>query len=186
MIYIVHYHFLTWRLRRSRSLPTLTDPNDIPDATLDMELAFKRGLESSVLTPQQEARLIHHQQKFSRSHTFYRPHETETHHAFSIKILLLVVVLLDLHSCFQIALGSITWSWSYHTRPQWLTATVLALSLTCNITGGIWINVGDKRSRKKDVIERMFRQELTSEAIQRVKKARERAEIGTARPYSGT
>jgi hypothetical protein len=48
--------------------------------------------------------------------------------------------------------------------------------------GGVLISVGDKRTRKKDVIERMMRQELTSEAIEqmenrRMKEAEERGEV---------
>lgn len=48
--------------------------------------------------------------------------------------------------------------------------------------GGVLISVGDKRTRKKDVIERMMRQELTSEAIEELetrwlKEAEERGEV---------
>jgi hypothetical protein len=48
--------------------------------------------------------------------------------------------------------------------------------------GGVLISRGDKRTRKKDVIERMMRQELTSEAIEEMetrwmKEAEERGEI---------
>lgn len=48
--------------------------------------------------------------------------------------------------------------------------------------GGVLISIGDKRTRKKDVIERMMRQELTSEAIEqirtrRLKEAEERGEL---------
>jgi hypothetical protein len=40
--------------------------------------------------------------------------------------------------------------------------------------------VGDKKTRKKDVIEKMFRQELTCEAMRKVEKKRrkERANLG--------
>jgi hypothetical protein len=40
--------------------------------------------------------------------------------------------------------------------------------------------VGDKKTRKKDVIEKMFRQELTCEAMRKVEKKRgkERAKLG--------
>lgn len=39
---------------------------------------------------------------------------------------------------------------------------------------GVLISVGDRRSRKKDVIERMFRQELTQEAMKKVDKRRKK------------
>jgi hypothetical protein len=49
--------------------------------------------------------------------------------------------------------------------------------------GGMPISVSDKRTRKKDVIERMMREELTSEAIEQIetrwiKEAEERGEVG--------
>jgi hypothetical protein len=126
----MHYHRLTWKIRQREQLPNLADPNDLPTidrSDLDLEAAFKRDMEDPVLSPAQQLKLEHHQGKFASSHTFYRPHETETHFAYPVRILLLVVILLDLHSIFQIALGSLTWGWSYHTRPQWITAVVLAL-----------------------------------------------------------
>jgi hypothetical protein len=138
--------------------------------------------EYSVLTEEEQAKLEYHERKFSKSHTFYKPHETETHYAFPLKLLIAVVVLLDFHSCLQISLGACTWGINYKTRPFALTTVILCCSITCNIMGGVLISIGDKRTRKKDVIERMMRQELTSEAIQkidtrRLKEAEERGEI---------
>lgn len=138
--------------------------------------------EYTVLTDEQQAKLEYHERKFSKSHTFYKPHETETHYAFPLKLLVAVVLLLDLHSCLQITLGACTWGIPYQTRPFALTTVVLCCSITCNITGGVLISMGDKRTRKKDVVERMMRQELTSEAIdemqrRRFKEAEERGEI---------
>lgn len=48
--------------------------------------------------------------------------------------------------------------------------------------GGVLISIGDKRTRKHEVIEKMMKQELTSEAIEtintrRLKEAEERGEI---------
>ncbi|TVY78344.1 hypothetical protein LSUE1_G004718 [Lachnellula suecica] len=143
------------------------------------------ALEYSVLTEEQQAKLDHHERKFSKSHTFYKPHETETHHAFPLKLLIVIVVLLDLHSCLQISLGACTWGTNYKTRPFALTTVILCCSITCNITGGVLISRGDKRTRKKDVIERMMRQELTSDAIDQMEKrwmkeAEERGDIDPA------
>lgn len=169
MCFIAHYHHLTWRLRRERALPELKNPNDLPPLTIndqtDLESGEEKIGETSVLNPKQQQRLVHHQKKFSRSHTFYKPHETETHFAFPLRLLVAVVVLLDCHSILQIALGTCTWSISYHTRPFALTTVILCFSLTCNITAGILITVGDRKTRKKDVLERMFRQQLTVEAM---------------------
>jgi hypothetical protein len=175
MIYIAHYHHLTWRLRKEKAMPSLPDENDLPADTpgkdIDLEAAeTNESHEFSVLTPRQQEKLVHHQTKFSKSHTFYRPHETPTHRAFPLRLLVAVVVLLDFHSIFQIALGACTWGISYHTRPPALTAVILCCSICCNISGGIVITVGDHKTRKKDVIERQFRQGLTEQAMNKVKK----------------
>lgn len=196
MIYIAHYHHLTWRLRKKRNLPKLKNENDLPvqpgidadietgstaeaasalnaDAKSNRSMS-KDDFEESVLTAEQQRKLKHHEDKFSKSHTFYKPHETETHHAFPLRLLVAVVVLLDCHSLLQIALGTCTWSISYHVRPFALTTVILCFSLTCNITGGILISIGDRITRKKDVVERMFRQQLTEQAIHKMEKRRQK------------
>ncbi|KAI1415791.1 hypothetical protein F5Y13DRAFT_155324 [Hypoxylon sp. FL1857] len=165
MIYIAHYHRLTWKLRRKKQMAKLRDKNDLPTNT-DLEAARD---EISVLTPQQEARLVYHQTKFAKSHTFYKPHETKTHYAFPLNWLVAIVTLLDLHSCLQIALGATTWGIDYDKRPMALTATILSCSITVNITAGILISIGSRRTRKKDVVERMFRQDLTREAFDKLR-----------------
>ncbi|KAI0005683.1 hypothetical protein F4779DRAFT_630088 [Xylariaceae sp. FL0662B] len=166
MIYIAHYHRLTWKLRRKKRMANLRDKNDLP-TNADLEAARD---EVSVLTPQQQARLIHHQTKFSKSHTFYKPHETKTHYAFPLNLLVAIVTLLDLHSCLQISLGATTWGIDYHTRPMAVTATILSCSIAVNITAGILISVGGRRTRKKDVVERLFRRDLTFEALGKIRK----------------
>lgn len=184
MCFIARYHHMTWRLRKERALPELVDHNDLPDrrasnADIEDQIDKEETAEFSVLKPIQQRRLQYHQAKFSKAHTFYRPHETATHHAFPLRLLVAVVVMLDFHSLFQVALGTCTWSWDYHTRPSALTATILSCSITCNITAGILISVGDHRTRKKDVLERINRQQLTQEALGRM--AEERKE----EPYIG-
>lgn len=196
MIYIAHYHHLTWRLRKKRTLPDLQDKNDLPsrrpDDVIDLERDSdnEKPTEFSILTPLQQHRLEHHQKKFSRSHTFYKPHETVTHHAFPLRMLVAIVVILDFHSIFQIALGACTWGISYHVRPFALTTVILCCSITCNITGGILISIGDRMSRKKDVVERMSVQGLTGEAIKKVEKRKQkeveqlRKSMDIAAPYA--
>ncbi|KAF2148711.1 hypothetical protein K461DRAFT_201762, partial [Myriangium duriaei CBS 260.36] len=193
MIYIAHYHHLTWNIRKKMKLPDLPNHNDLPNQihpsargpsnSIDLEaLRPSSSLSSgdsgdsghpnyySVLTEQQQRKLDHHQAKFARSHTFYKPHETETHFAFPLRLLVAIVVLLDFHSVFQIALGTCTWAIPYETRPFVLTTVILICSITCNVTGGVLISVGDRRTRKKEVRERMFRQQLTEDAIKDVQK----------------
>ncbi|ESZ92496.1 hypothetical protein SBOR_7121 [Sclerotinia borealis F-4128] len=174
MIFIAHYHHLTWRLRKENALPKLEDHNDLP-AILpeDIEDQIVED-EVSVLNPAQQKKLQHHQKKFNRSHTFYKPHETTTHHAFPLRLLVAIVVLLDCHSLLQIALGTCTWAISYKTRPFALTTVILCCSITVNITAGVLISVGDHRTRKKDVLEKMFKQDLTKEAIHKMEKMREK------------
>jgi hypothetical protein len=138
--------------------------------------------EYTVLNAEEQSTLEFHERKFSKSHTFYKPHETETHHAFPLKLLVTIVLLLDLHSALQITLGACTWGIDYKTRPFALTTVILCCSITCNILGGVLISVGDKRTRKTEVIERMLKQEITSEAIETMetrwfKEAEARGEI---------
>ncbi|CAN8102096.1 unnamed protein product [Discula destructiva] len=185
MIFIAHYHRVSWKLRRKLLLPKLRDHNDLPtEAVLpevDLESArdapslasLAPGEEFSVLSPQQHEKLMHHQAKYAKSHTFYRPHETDTHFAFPIKLMVLITVLLDMHSCLQISLGSCTWGIPAAKRPFALTTVILCCSITCNASAGLVIWIGDRRTRKKDVIERMTRQELTEEAIDKVKREKE-------------
>ncbi|KAF2175637.1 hypothetical protein K469DRAFT_743271 [Zopfia rhizophila CBS 207.26] len=179
MIFIAHYHHYTWSRRKKDMLPKLHDRNDLPatnapiSGPVDPEDPEKQW-EFTVLTPKQQAKLEHHQAKFCKSHSFYKPHETETHHAFPLRLLVAIVVLLDCHSLFQIALGACTWGIYYKVRPFALTTVILCCSITCNATAGLLIMIGDRRTRKKDVLERMNRQELTEEAMHKVEKKKER------------
>ncbi|RAH44692.1 DUF2985 domain-containing protein [Aspergillus brunneoviolaceus CBS 621.78] len=182
MIFIARYTFLTWKIRRKRRLPDLKNKNDLPsrrEEDVDVEFGDtpkEEEHEFSVLGPAQQAKLIHHQTKLANSHTFYKPHETFTHHAFPLRMLIAIVVLLDCHSLFQIALGACTWGISYHVRPFALTTVILCCSICCNISGGVLIMIGDRRTRKKDVVERLFRQELTQEAMKKMRKKRRKEE----------
>lgn len=188
MIYIAKYHHKTWELREKKHLPALEDHNDLPArrssaAAEDLEAGSTAAdvadrYEYTVLTPTEQRRLQYHQAKFAKTHTFYKPHETSTHHAFPLRLLVAIVVLLDFHSIFQVALGTCTWSIDYRVRPEALTATILSCSICCNIAAGILISIGDKRTRKKDVLDRIFRQDLTKEAIKRIQQKHEQEELG--------
>lgn len=185
MIFIAHYGHLTWKRRRQLNMKKLKNKNDLPtrhganltDIDGDQgNLSEDSDQELSVLTLRQQERLMHHQRKFANSHTFYKPHETGTHYAFSLNLLIAIVLLLDMHSCFQIALGACTWGIYYKNRPFALTTVILCCSIACNITAGILIWVGDRKSRKVEVIKRMFRQELTGEAIRMMEKKKKKHE----------
>jgi hypothetical protein len=183
MIYMAHYHHFTWSRRKKEMLPDLTDHNDLPaehapvaaPRAADPEDPEKQQeWEFTVLTPKQQEKLEHHQSKFCKSHSFYKPHETETHYAFPLRLLIAIVVLLDCHSLLQISLGATTWGIYYKNRPAAITTVILICSITCNATAGLLIWIGDKKTRKKDVLERMNRQELTEEAIKEVEKKKQK------------
>lgn len=181
MIYIAHYHHFTWSRRKKDFLPELHDRNDLPSGNAPVTLIqegeqkdLEKQWEFTILTPKQQENLEYHQGKFSKSHSFYKPHETKTHHAFPLTLLIAIVVLLDCHSLLQISLGACTWGIYYKTRPFAITTVILICSITCNATAGLLIWLGDKRTRKNDVVERMNRQELTEEAIREVKKKKQK------------
>ncbi|KGO44529.1 Protein of unknown function DUF2985 [Penicillium expansum] len=187
MGFIAHYTFLSWKLRRKRALPGLKDKNDLPskpEKDVDVEfgaMAKEDEHEFSVLDARQQLRLMHHQNKFAKSHTFYKPHETMTHHAFPLRLLIAIVVILDCHSILQMALGACTWSMENpEKRPFALTTVILCCSITCNISGGVMIMIGDRRTRKKDVVERLFRQQLTEEAMKKMEKKKVKDERRSA------
>lgn len=177
-----------------RESPRMPDPRvdsrqfDVSDQALeqfpDLE-DTKSGsgseeFDPSYLTYAQQKKLAHHQEKMAKSHSFYKPQETYTHYAFPLKYLIAIVVLLDFHSCLQISLGACTWGIDYHHRPFALTTVILCVSITCNITAGLVISYGDRKSRKKDVVKLLDRQELTGNAIKHMeqKKRKEKEENG--------
>ncbi|KAL5375356.1 hypothetical protein DPSP01_011265 [Paraphaeosphaeria sporulosa] len=181
MIFIAHYHRYTWQRRKKDMLPELRDHNDLPANNAPMAGRNaadpedpEKQWEFTVLTPKQQAKLEHHQAKFCKSHSFYKPHETDTHYAFPLRLLVAIVVLLDCHSLLQISLGAVTWGWYYQIRPFAVTTVILCCSITCNAVAGLLITIGDRRTRKKDVLERMNRQELTEEAMQHIEKKKEK------------
>ncbi|PFH55242.1 hypothetical protein XA68_10295 [Ophiocordyceps unilateralis] len=126
------------------------------------------------LTAKQRRSLLHHQHKLSKSHSFYKPQETLTHYSFPLAYLIAIVILLDCHSCLQISLGACTWGIDYHVRPFALTTVILCVSISCNLSAGIVIMVGDRRTRKKDVIRLLNRQELTGDAIKTIEHRRQK------------
>ncbi|KAJ9098261.1 hypothetical protein QFC21_004590 [Naganishia friedmannii] len=68
---------LSVKLRKKRGLPPIEDPDDLPDPKLDPTFV-------PVLSEYQQALLEYEQERFMASQTWYRPHATETHRAFSI------------------------------------------------------------------------------------------------------
>ncbi|KAK0649942.1 hypothetical protein B0T16DRAFT_291545, partial [Cercophora newfieldiana] len=185
MAYVAHYHRKTWKLRKKLLLPKLRDHNDLPTAdasgtTPDSELAPEREGDDGVnefypvLADKEQETLLRHQKALAKSHTFYKPHETQTHHAFPLRLLIAVVLLLDLHSCLQLALGICTYG--VEKRSTAATTTILCLSITTNATAGILISLGDRRTRKKDVLERLLKQDLTAEMMGKIQRKKQKEE----------
>lgn len=154
--------------------PTTLKSNNNPGVDLEDAKSETCSLEYDYLTPKQRKSLEHHQKKLSKSHSFYKPHETFTHHAFPLGHLIAIIVLLDCHSCLQISLGATTWGIDYHHRPFAITTVILCVSITCNLTAGLVIMFGDRKTRKKDVVELLERQALTGDAIKKVERKREK------------
>lgn len=183
---------MSLKLRKKLLLPKLRDPNDLPTEPVipDVEAAaanndlpeIEPGDDFAVLSPKQQETLVHHQTKYAKSHTFYKPHETETHFAFPLNLMITITVLLDLHSCLQISLGATTYGIKPESRPFALTTVILCCSITVNATAGLLIWIGDRQTRKKDVIERMTRQEMTEEAMHEVQKKKKKEMEKAARP----
>lgn len=101
IFWIAHYKRLDQRLRREAKLPPVGDPNDIPDSLIDSEHV-------QVLSDKQLETLrrckhpppgrgsphipVIDQVRFLKSQTWYRPHATDTHKAFSIKCVTTLVL----------------------------------------------------------------------------------------------
>lgn len=147
-------------LRTSSQSPKEQDVEDEEDEIEDLY----------PLTPKQQKRFLHHRDKLVKSHSFYKPHETFTHYKFPLSLLITVIILLDCHSCLQISLSSTTWGIDYHHRNPAITTTILCVSITTNIVAGLVIMRGDRKTRKKDVVKLIDRQELTSDAMKKVEK----------------
>lgn len=128
------------------------------------------------LSAKQVKKLLHHQQKLAKSHSFYKPQATHTHFSFPLNYLVAIVVLLDVHSCLQISLGATTWGIDYRTRPPAITTVILCASIVSNLSAGLVITIGDRKTRKKDVLELLDRQELTGDAIARMEQKKEKKE----------
>lgn len=135
--------------------------------------------EDTPLTYAQQKKLHHHQTKLAKSHSFYKPDETNTHYAFPLGYLVATVLLLDCHSCLQISLGATTWGIDYRTRNIAITTVILCVSIACNITAGIVITIGGRKTRKKDVWMLMTRQELTGDAMKIVERKRSKDDSAT-------
>jgi hypothetical protein len=222
--------FTIWRLQRltlkqmrAQSLPCPTNPDDLPDPSLDKDfvqvrltwLGFPtkrradhnpRCTSSQVLSDKQQQQLLHQQAKFSASQVrrldqtmdmsclevdtdspsrrlaalqmWYRPHETETHRAFPIKLALLNTLFMSLNSWFQCMLCGTMWGMSAYSdgrillrmgslkqRPPWTTGCLIPLSFLCGIFAGVIVWKGGQRTKKVAEVEEKLKDALGIEEI---------------------
>lgn len=144
--------------------------------SIKSELVKERE-EIVVLTKEEQAILEHHQRKFHASHTFYRFHETSTHRAFPLDLMITIVCLLDCHSMLQGALGGCTWGIKYTHRPTALTATLITCSLSCNAMAGLLIYIGGRKTKKREEVERRLKIALEAMALAKIERRRARGEL---------
>jgi len=83
--------------------PTLHDDNDLPAVQPDQVSDVEKQDSASCLRAAEEA--CTSSEEVRSIHSFYKPHETTTHHAFPLRLLVLVVVYLELPSLLQTRWG---------------------------------------------------------------------------------
>ncbi|TKY86207.1 hypothetical protein EX895_005032 [Sporisorium graminicola] len=197
--WIAYYQHLTARLRKKQGLPKLADKNDVPsmvaakhkkkrnaepaDDTSDEEAQALPEPELSadaVLSPHQAAHLYALQTAFAESQSWYRPHETFTHHAFSITYALSITVLNDLNSLFQCLLCGYMWGYAthYHDRPAWSTGTFMPCSFLAGIGAGVCIWKGGERSKKKREVEEKLLAAFARDIDAQVERMRREGAVG--------
>lgn len=177
-----------------QSRPQLRGQNGEAAPPLQRNMSIMSELEKEredvvVLTPEEQAKLNHHQRKFHQSHTFYRYHETATHRAFPLDLMIVIVCLLDCHSLLQGSLGGVTWGINYHHRPTALTASLITCSLSCNAVAGFLIYLGGRKTKKREEVTRRLRIALEEEAYREIllehKRRDEEEEMGRIMQTNG-
>ncbi|KZT62126.1 hypothetical protein CALCODRAFT_490298 [Calocera cornea HHB12733] len=151
---ITHYKLLSRKLRKQRGMQDLPDENDLPDPEHDILP------DAAVLPEEQQKALIYQQEKFMKSQTWYRPHETETHRAFPITTALWICLLIDFNSIFQCMLCGCMWGLNMYTRPAWTTGCLVPFSFLCGIAAAILIWRGGQNTKKVKEVEEKFRDAL--------------------------
>ncbi|KAG9045231.1 hypothetical protein FS837_006792 [Tulasnella sp. UAMH 9824] len=153
---IWYFKRLTRQLRKKAGLEELVDEDDLPDPMYNPDYVH-------VLTDEQQDELHYQQLKFQQSQTWYRPHATETHRAFPINTGLLICLLIDLNSVFQIMLCGVMWGLNRFTRPAWTTGTLIPASFLCGIAASIFIWRGGAKTKKTEQVESKLREALQLE-----------------------
>jgi len=151
--WIWHYKRRTRKLRAKAGLDKLIDEDDLPDPAIDPNYTH-------VLTEQEQNHLHRQHCKFKESQTWYRPHGTETHRAFPINIALLICLLSDGNSVFQVMLCGTMWGLNRFERPAWTTATLITFSFLCGIFAGVFTWRGGAKTKRVKEVEKRLRDAL--------------------------
>jgi len=147
-------------LRKEKGLPPLENEHDLPDPDLDPNFTH-------VLTDKQQKILRVCQKRFMKSQTWYRPHATDTHRAFPINTALLICLLVDGNSIFQIILCGTMWGFDRYDRPPWTTGILIPLSFLCGIGAGVFITRGGNKTKKTVEVEKRLRDALDKDRVER-------------------
>jgi len=141
-----------------------------------------------VLSPRQAQTLHQLQTRFAESQSWYRPHETFTHHAFSIGFALLITILNDLNSLFQCLLCGYMWGYAthYHDRPAWSTGTFMPCSFLAGIGAAVLIWKGGERSKKKREVEEKLLAAFAKDIDAQVERMRRENEANAQTAAAGT
>lgn len=156
IIKIWQYKYKTKELRAKAGLPELLDHDDLPDPLYDPN--FVR-----VLTDEEQADLHRQQVKFQNHQTWYRAHGSETHRAFPINTALLICLLNDGNSIFQILLCGVMWGLDRFERPPWTIGTLIPCSFLCGILAAVFIWRGGELTKRKQEVEDRLRAALAEE-----------------------
>lgn len=148
-------------------------------AELDSEEADLPALpEDAVLSLRQAANLHRLQKQFADSQSWYRPHETFTHHAFSISYAVWITAFNDLNSIFQCALCGVMWGYAthYQDRPAWTTGTFMPISFLAGIASAVLIWQGGEKSKKQREVEEKLLDAFARDIDEQVQLTRMRAD----------
>ncbi|PWN46778.1 hypothetical protein IE53DRAFT_391059 [Violaceomyces palustris] len=132
--------------------------------------------EEQVLSARQARKLDQLQTDFRSSQSWYRPHETATHHAFPISYALAITLLNDWNSIFQCMLCGVMWGYATHykDRPAWTTGSLIPLSFGCGIGSAVLIWKGGEKTKKKREVEERLLEAFRLEIEERVRREVER------------
>ncbi|RDB22557.1 hypothetical protein Hypma_010075 [Hypsizygus marmoreus] len=154
--WIWHYKRKTRKLRAKAGLPQLFDVDDLPDPAYDPNYVH-------ILTEKEEKDLHRQQRKFRHHQTWYRPHGTETHRAFPINTALLICLLSDGNSIFQIMLCATMWGLDRFQRPAWSTGILIPASFLCGILAAVFIWRGGQKTKRVAEVEERLRAALAAD-----------------------